>query len=87
MSEIATPEQMYAVGAAMVRHAMTRAEAVELFVEAAGGVARPLTAAEAVELVDRLDTMPELIATRRGFACEAWWPFARQPRRGRRRTP
>lgn len=85
MTAIATAEQMHAVGAAMVRHAMTRAEAIELFVEAAGGTVRPLTPAEADELADRLDGMPTLIATLRPPACDAW-PFSSWPRRSRRRT-
>lgn len=80
MSEFATAEQMHAVGAAMARHAMTRAEAIELFVTAAGGVARPLTPAEAEALAAALDTMPTLTATVRPPACDAW------PRRSRRRT-
>lgn len=85
MSEIATAEQMYAVGAAIARHGITsQPEACELWTAATGGELRALTSAEAVELVDRLDAMPKLIATVRPPACEEWWPFARPTRRTRR---
>jgi len=79
-----TAEQMTAVGAAMAKHGITPDEAVELYVTAAGGQHRPLTAAEAAELVDRLDAMPRLIVTLRGVPCDAW-PFSSWPARSTRR--
>jgi len=83
MTEYATAEQMYAVGAALAAHGITsQAEACELWTTATGGELRALTPAEAVELVDRLDAMPRFVVTLRGPVCDAWpWPA-----RSRRRT-
>lgn len=86
MTEYASDGQMHALGLAMHAHRLTPAEAVELWTTATGGVTRPLTAAEAVELTARIHAMPRMVATVRGPACDAW-PYSSWPSRTRRRHP
>lgn len=84
MIEYATGEQMHALGQAMAAHQIDQTEAIGLWLTATAGQPRPLTPAEAAELIERIDAMPYIPAVLRATVCDAW-PYGSWPRRMLRR--